>query len=125
MHPDDLKTMWLCCECGCKFVFHSDVEDHKAHLNHSKMMICDLAGSRKDPALFTRGRISLGFRLDGRPARLIVEYEYHPSSGAIRYVDVKYTDSRLRSLVEGDPGMMKNIDNYLRRLLKPGTPVRL
>jgi hypothetical protein len=27
--------------------------------------------------------------------------------------------------VEGDPAMMKNIDNYLRKLLKPGTPVRL
>ncbi|MGI0049022.1 MAG: hypothetical protein ACREAW_05735 [Nitrososphaera sp.] len=125
MHPDDLKTMWLCCECGRKFVFHSDVEDHKVHLNHSKMMICDLAGSRKAPELFTRGRISLGFRLNGRPACVVVEYEYHPSSDAIRYVDVKYSDSRLRSMVEGDPAMMKNIDNYLRKLLKPGTPVRL
>lgn len=119
MHPDDLKTMWLCYECGRKFVFHLDVEDHERHFNHSKMMLCYLAGSTKAPALFTRGRTLLGFRLDGRASRVIVEYEYYPSSGAIKYIDVRYTDSKLRSMVEGNPRMMKNIDNYLHRLLKP------
>jgi hypothetical protein len=119
MHPDDLKTMWLCSECGRKFVFHSDVEDHERQFNHPKMMLCNLAGLKKAPALFTRGRVSLGFRLNGRVSRVIVEYEYYPASGAIRYKDVRYTDSNLRSMVEGNAGMMKNIDNYLRRLLKP------
>jgi hypothetical protein len=119
MHPDDLKTMWLCHECGRKFVFHSDVEDHQRHFNHSKMMMYDIAVSRKAPAPFSRGRIALGFRLAGRVSRVIVEYEYYPASGAIRYKDVRYTDSNLRSMVEGNAGMMKNIDNYLRRLLKP------
>jgi hypothetical protein len=88
-------------------------------------MLCDLAGSRKMPALFIRGRISFGFRLDGRASRVIVEYEYYPSSGAIKYIDVRYTDSKLQSLVEGNPGMMKNIDNYLRKLLKPSPSARL
>jgi hypothetical protein len=120
MHPDDLKTIWLCFECGRKFVFHSDVEDHERHFNHTKMMLYDLASGRKSPAPFTRGQISLGFMLGGRPSRVIVEYKYYPSSGAIHYVDVRYTDSELQSVVEGNPAMMKNIDNYLRKLLKPG-----
>ena len=118
MHPDDLKTMWLCRECGRNFIFHSDVEDHKRHFSHSKMMMCDLPAGRETPMVFTRGRMSLGFRLNGKVSRIVVEYEYYPASGAIHYVDVRYTDTRLQSMVEDNLGMMKNIDNYLRRLLK-------
>jgi hypothetical protein len=118
MHPDDLKTLWLCRECGRNFIFHSDVEDHKSHFQHSKMVLRDLHGGRETPAVFTRGRMSLGFRLNGRVSRIVVEYEYYPASGAIHYVDVRYTDSRFQSIVEDNRGMMKNIDNYLRRLLK-------
>src|SRR5688572_28870467 len=125
MHPDDLKTMWLCCECGRNFIFHSDVEDHKRHFRHSRMMLRGLHAGRETPAMFTRGRMSLGFRLDGRVSRVVIEYEYYPSSGAIHYVDVRYTDSKLQSMVEGNPGMMKNIDDYLRRLLNQGQSIRL
>jgi hypothetical protein len=57
-------------------------------------------------------------------SRVIIEYEYYPSSGEINYVDVRYTDSRLKSMIEGDPDMMKNIDNYLRRLLTRNLSVR-
>jgi len=61
--------------------------------------------------------MSLRFSLNGKMSRIIVEYEYYPSSGAINYVDVMYTDSKLKSTVEDDPEMMRNIDNYLRKLL--------
>jgi hypothetical protein len=124
MHPDDLKLIWMCYECGRKFAYHSDVEDHKKNYNHSKMMLRDLT-SRKTPAPFTRGRMSLGFRVSGRMSRVIVEYEYYPASGTIKYIDVRYTDSKLQSMVEGNSQMMKNIDNYLRRLLKPSSSARL
>jgi hypothetical protein len=113
--------MWLCRECGRKFLFHSDVEDHKKQMGHSKMMLYDLAGGKKSPEPFTCGRVSLGFRFKGRMSRVIVDYKYYPSTGAIYYVDVRYTDSRLQSMVENNPEMMKNIDNYLRKLLKPGS----
>ncbi|HEX7033415.1 MAG TPA: hypothetical protein VF172_10490 [Nitrososphaera sp.] len=116
MHPDDLKVLWLCGECGRHFAFHSDVEAHKRQFNHSMMILYDLQNSgKKEP--FTRGRMSLGFRLQGRPSQIIVEYEYYPATDAINYVNVHYTDGYLRSKVEGDPTMMKNIDNYLRRTL--------
>lgn len=91
------------------------------------MMLRDLqaSGGKKSPPLFTRGRVSLGFRLSGGISRVVVEYEYYPSTGTINYVDVRYTDSRLKSMVESDPGMMKNIDNYLRKLLQQGHSARL
>jgi len=34
MHPDDLKTIWMCRECKTVFVFHSDVDDHKGLSGH-------------------------------------------------------------------------------------------
>ncbi len=34
MHPDDLKSMWICHVCKMKFVFHSDVDDHKGLTGH-------------------------------------------------------------------------------------------
>jgi len=125
MHPDDLKTIWLCCECERNFIFHSDVEDHKKLFGHSRMMLCKLPVGREKPAMFIRGRMSLDFRLSGNVSRVVVEYEYYPSSGTINYVDVRYTDSRLQAMVEGDPGMMKNIDIYLRRILKHDPSARL
>jgi len=123
MHPDDLKTMWLCQECGRRFLYHSDVEDHRRHMNHSKIVLYDLA-AKKTPVPFTRGRVSLGFKFKGKKSRVIIEYKHYPASGAIHYVDVRYSDGELQSVVEGDPAMMKNIDNYLRRILKPRQSMR-
>lgn len=123
MHPDDLKVLWLCRECGHGFVFHSDVEIHKKQFNHSAIMLYNLQNSGKGQ--FTRGRMSLSFRLEGRQSQIIVEYEYYPSKDTINYINVHYTNADLRSRVEGDPMMMQNIDNYLRRALKEKLSVRL
>jgi len=117
MHPDDLKTMWLCCECRRNFLFHSDVEDHKKEFNHSKVVLCTIPERSKSTALFIRGRTSLNFKFDGKPSKVVIEYQYYPSNGSIDYVDVRYTDKLLQSKVEGNPEMMKNIDNYLRKIL--------
>lgn len=117
MHPDDLKTMWRCCECRRNFLFHSDVEDHKKEFNHSQVMLCTIPEKRKSPAFFIRGRTSLTFKLNGKASKIVIEYQYYPSSDSIDYVDVRYTDKQLQSKVEGSPEMMKNIDNYLRKVL--------
>lgn len=67
--------------------------------------------------MFIRGRISLAFKLDRKPSRIVIEYQYYPSDGSIDYVDVRFTDKQLQSKVESNPEMMKNIDNYLRKVL--------
>ncbi|HEY6756921.1 MAG TPA: hypothetical protein VI037_05980 [Nitrososphaera sp.] len=117
MHPDDLKTIWLCCECKRNFLFHSDVEDHKREFNHSRVMLCNIPETRRSPALFIRGRMSMGFRLDSKTSKIVIDYQYYPSDGSIDYVDVRYTDKQLQSKVEGSPEMMEKIDNYLRKVL--------
>ena len=67
--------------------------------------------------MFIRGRISLTFKLDKKPSKIIIEYQYYPSDGSIDYVDVRYSEKQLQSKVESNPEMMKNIDNYLRKVL--------
>jgi hypothetical protein len=120
MHPEDLKKIWQCGECGRNFVFYSDVELHKAQFNHSKMISLDFpahSGS-KAPAGFMRGQSTLAFRLaDGAMARVMIEYKYYPSSDDISYVEVTYSDKRLKYMIEGNPRMIRNIDSYLRRRL--------
>ena len=117
MHPDDLKTIWLCCECRRNFLFHSDVEDHRRQFNHSRVMLCNIPETRRSPLMFVRGRISISFRLVSKTSAIVIEYQYYPSTDTIDYVDVRYSDRKLQSKVEDDPQMMKKIDNYLRKVL--------
>ena len=117
MHPEDLKTVWLCSECKRNFLFHSDVEDHRKQFNHSKVMLCNISETERSPKMFVRGRVSIGFKLYSKPSRIVIEYQYYPSTGAIEYIDVLYSDKKLQSKIESDPEMMKNIDNYLRKIL--------
>jgi hypothetical protein len=117
MHPDDLNTMWLCCECGRNFLFHSDVEDHKREFNHSRVVLYDISETKRSPLLFIRGRVSINFKLNSKASKIVIEYQYYPSTGTIDYVDVLYTDVRLQSKIEGNLKLMKNIDNYLRNVL--------
>ncbi len=35
MHPDDLKAIWICHECKMKFIFYSDMADHKSSTGHT------------------------------------------------------------------------------------------
>ena len=120
MHPEDLKTVWLCCECKRNFLFHSDVEDHRREFNHLRVMLCNISETAKSPMIFIRGRISIGFKLNNKTSRIVIEYQYYPSTHTIRYVNVLYSDKKLQSRIEGDLQMMKNIDNYLRKVLNKG-----
>lgn len=117
MHPEDLKTVWLCCECRRNFLFHSDVEDHQRQFNHSKVMLSNISETARSPVLFMRGRISIGFKLNSKKSSIVIEYQYYPSTGDIQYVNVVFTDKELQSKIEGDAEMMKNIDHYLRKVL--------
>jgi hypothetical protein len=117
MHPDDLKTMWLCCECSQNFFFHSDVEDHRREFNHPRVMLCNFSKNKRSPVISMRGRISLPFRDSGKKSTVVIEYEYYLSTGAIDYVDVRFSDRDLQLRVENDYKLMENIDNYIRKLL--------
>ncbi len=48
---------------------------------------------------------------------LSIEFDYYPYDGNIKYCDIHYSDPRLIKHIEGNPGVMKNIDAYLRKNL--------
>jgi hypothetical protein len=46
MHRDDLKVIWICIECKARFLFRSDVEDHKIKVGHSMTYKYDLLSGK-------------------------------------------------------------------------------
>jgi hypothetical protein len=46
---------------------------------------------------------------------LSIEFDYYQYDGNIKYRDIHYSDPRLIKHIEGNPGVMKNIDAYLRK----------
>jgi hypothetical protein len=50
-------------------------------------------------------------------AILSIEFDYYQYDGNIKYRDIHYSDPRLIKHIEGNPGVMKNIDAYLRKNL--------
>jgi len=48
---------------------------------------------------------------------LAVEFEYSSNLCSINYLDVQYSDSRMRKQVEGNPNVLRNIDSHLRNNL--------
>jgi hypothetical protein len=52
-------------------------------------------------------------------AFITLECTYNTQSGSIKYVDIKYSDTRLEKHIEQNPNVIKNVDSYLRnKLLK-------
>lgn len=48
---------------------------------------------------------------------LAIEIEYSFSHCSINYLDVQYSDLRLRKHVEGNPNVLRNFDSHLRNIL--------
>jgi hypothetical protein len=80
-------------------------------------MLCSISETARSPMLFIRGRSSISFKLNSKTSKVVIEYQYYPSTGAIQYVNVLYSDKELQSKIEGNPEMMTKIDNYLRKVL--------
>ena len=117
MHDDDLNTIWRCCDCGRNFVFSSDVEDHKKEFSHSCMKSYNIVvGNSNSLVEFTYGKAALNFKINDKLAIVTIEYKYYPYDDSLTYIDVIYSNTKLRSMIEGNKDMMRNIDNYIRRL---------
>lgn len=117
MHPDDLRTIWECRECGRKFFYHSDIAGHVRDSGHSRVVSKD-ATRRKNDAVFVRRTVSLSFKVEGRKAKLQVECKYYPATQSIVYTNVNYSDKKLQKIIEGKPEMMSKVDSYLKQLFQ-------
>jgi hypothetical protein len=116
VHPDDLKTIWECHDCGRKFFYHSDITSHVRDFRHSKVVSRDYDAKKRD-SVFVRRNISLSFKVEGETLKLQIECKYYPSTDALIYTNVSYSDEKLKSMVEGKPELMSKVDMYLRQLI--------
>jgi hypothetical protein len=46
MHQDELKAVWICKVCQMRFLFYSDIEDHKVKTGHLGVKKYDLQSGR-------------------------------------------------------------------------------
>jgi hypothetical protein len=46
MDQEDLNALWFCTECGKRFLFRLDVDDHTKESAHSKIQKYDLLSKR-------------------------------------------------------------------------------
>ena len=52
-----------------------------------------------------------------RSGMVTVDFEYSSSLGSINYLEVEYSDPKMRKYVEDNPNVMRNIDSHLRNNL--------
>lgn len=115
MHPDDLKTIWECQDCGRKSFYHSDMSSHSREFGHTRIVSRDYARKKRD-AVFVTKNISLSFRVEGKKAKMEVECKYYPFTESIVYTNVSYSSEKLQQMLENRPEMMSKVDSYLRKL---------
>jgi len=74
-----------------------------------------LLGSKNDNICLTEV-VFLKYVSEGiiQSGMLTVEFEYSSSLGSLNYLEVEYSDPRMRKYVEGNPNVMRNIDSHLR-----------
>lgn len=74
-----------------------------------------LVGSNNDKICFTEV-VFLKYVSEGilQSGMLTIEFEYSFSQGSLNYIEVEYSDPRMRKYVEGNPNVMRNIDSHLR-----------
>lgn len=58
MHPDDLRVVWRCHDCGRSFVFNSDADDHVREFDH-KMETLEITSKKIRPSGSIHGQRSV------------------------------------------------------------------
>lgn len=118
MHPDDLKVIWQCKDCGRGFLFHSDMVAHENESRHRRIATMNMPSSATGRLQeFYDGNLVLDFRIAGTLAKMLIRYRHFPSLDRVVYRDVEYSDKRLKDMVETQPVLMAKIDSFLRNKL--------
>ena len=77
-----------------------------------------LLGSNNDNICLTEV-VFLRYMSEGmvQSGMLTIEFEYSSTLGSLNYLEVEYSDPRMRKYVEGNANVMRNIDSHLRNNL--------
>jgi hypothetical protein len=120
---DNIGSIWHCHKES-----HLDLDSFSAnerltschgHLNSTRHKF---RSKKRDCNNIIDSQVTLEFKIktednnnsQGSLPKATFTYRYFPSDDSIQYIDVRYTNPKLQSMIECNPNIMKNIDSYIR-----------
>lgn len=64
------------------------------------------------------GQVTFDFRIEGKTEKATFGYKYNSSNEDLDYIEIRYTNPKLQSLIENNPKMMENIDSQIRNMIE-------
>jgi hypothetical protein len=64
------------------------------------------------------GQVTFDFRIEGKTEKATFDYKYNSSNQDMDYIEIRYSNPKLQTLIENNPKMMDNIDLQIRNMME-------
>ena len=64
------------------------------------------------------GQVTFDFRIEGKTEKATFDYKYNSSNQDMCYIEIRYSNPKLQTLIENNPKMMENIDSQIRNMIE-------
>ena len=64
------------------------------------------------------GQVTFDFRIEGKAEKATFDYKYNSSNHDMDYIEIRYSNTKLQTLIENNPKMMENIDSQIRNMME-------
>jgi len=64
------------------------------------------------------GQVTFDFRIEGKTEKATFDYKYNSSNHDLDYIEIRYSNPKLQTLIENNPKMMENIDSQIRNMIE-------
>jgi hypothetical protein len=64
------------------------------------------------------GQVTFEFRIEGKTEKATFGYKYNSSNHDMDYIEIRYSNPKLQTLIENNPKMMENIDSQIRNMIE-------
>ncbi|MFZ0695940.1 MAG: hypothetical protein WAM88_02240 [Nitrososphaeraceae archaeon] len=64
------------------------------------------------------GQVTFDFRIEGKAEKATFGYKYNNINNDMDYIEIRYSNPKLQTLIENNPKMMENIDSQIRNMIE-------
>jgi hypothetical protein len=64
------------------------------------------------------GQVTFDFRIEGKAEKATFGYKYNSGNHDMDYIEIRYSNPKLQTLIENNPKMMENIDSQIRNMIE-------
>jgi hypothetical protein len=64
------------------------------------------------------GQVTFDFRIEGKTEKATFGYKYNSRNHDMDYIEIRYSNPKLQTLIENNPKMMENIDSQIRNMIE-------